>query len=442
VILVFASPVRVSAQASDPPSTIATVDHQHDRHQHNGGNLLALFPATEASGTAWQPEETPMAGVHRSWGSWEVMFHGNLFVQFLYEPGEIHRTGGFSTHQFGSANWGMMMARRRFGSNRLGLRAMLSLEPETLAGCGALNLLATGEMCDGDTIHDRQHPHDLFMELATDYDRPLARTVRWQIYGGLAGEPALGPPGFPHRLSALSNPVAPITHHWIDSTHITFGLVTTGVYSPHWKGEVSLFNGREPDENRHDLDLGPLDSVSGRVTYAPTPRLTLQASAAHLNESEEQFPPEPRTDVDRLTASATYHRPLSDGGIWATTFAYGLNSGLEIVPVGRFTATTPAFMIESSVTLRERDTFFGRAEIVEKPAEDLHVHELPTSILTMGKLEIGYARYLAPWKGAVMGFGGAFTAAIVPDELVSRYYGHVAPGLAVFVNIRPARHPM
>ena len=106
------------------------------------------------------------------------------------------------------------------------------------------------------------------------------------------------------------------------------------------------------------------------------------------------------------------------------------------------TATTPAFMIESSVALRERDTFFGRAEIVEKPAEDLHVHELPTSILTVGKLEIGYARYLAGWKGTVIGFGGAFTAAIVPDELVSRYYGHVAPGLAVFVNIRPARHPM
>jgi hypothetical protein len=35
-----------------------------------------------------------------------------------------------------------------------------------------LNQLATGETCEGDTIHDRQHPHDLFMELAGEYDRP------------------------------------------------------------------------------------------------------------------------------------------------------------------------------------------------------------------------------------------------------------------------------
>ena len=105
-------------------------------------------------------------------------------------------------------------------------------------------------MCEGDTIHDRQHPHDLFMELAADYDRPLRGSLRWQVYAGLAGEPALGPISFPHRASAIANPVAPIAHHWLDATHITFGLVTAGVYDRRWKGELSLFNGREPDEER------------------------------------------------------------------------------------------------------------------------------------------------------------------------------------------------
>ena len=190
------------------------------------------------------------------WRGWSVMAHGAAFLQLLWEPGDIHRTGGFSELQVGGVNWGMLMARRPLGAGRLGLRMMGSLEPWTIPGCGSLNLLATGEMCRGDTIHDRQHPHDLFMELAADYDRPLRGAIRWQIYGGLAGEPALGPPGFPHRLSALVNPVAPVAHHWLDSTHITFGLVTTGVYGARWKAEMSAFNGREPDENRADLDLG------------------------------------------------------------------------------------------------------------------------------------------------------------------------------------------
>ena len=255
---------------------------------------------------------------------------------------------------------------------------MSSLEPWSVPGCGSINLLATGEMCDGDTIHDRQHPHDLFMELAADYDRPIRGTVRWQVYAGLAGEPALGPAGFPHRTSAWMNPIAPIAHHWLDSTHITFGLVTTGVYGDRWKAEASVFNGREPDDERADLDLGALDSVSGRLSFLPTDRLALQVSAAHLREAEAEFPPTPRSDLNRLTASATYHRPLSAGGVWATTLAYGLNSGDEVIPEGRVHFVTSAILLESALTLRERHTFLGRGEIVEKPAHDLHAHEFRT----------------------------------------------------------------
>ena len=215
-----------------------------------------LFPAREASGTSWLPDETPMYGVQRRWRGWDVMLHGSAFAQFIYEPGDIHRTGGFATQQWSSVNWGMVMARRPVGAGRIGFRLMASLEPWTVTDCGFLNLLANGEVCEGDTIHDRQHPHDLFMELAADYDRPLRGSLRWQIYAGLSGEPALGPAGFPHRVSAMANPVAPISHHWLDSSHITFGLITTGIYDERWKAEMSLFNGREPDDDRANLDLG------------------------------------------------------------------------------------------------------------------------------------------------------------------------------------------
>ena len=401
---------------------------------------LGIPAARDGSGTAWLPDDTPMYGMHLTRRGWEVMLHGSAFAQFLYEPVDRHRTGGFSRRQVASVNWGMVIARRPLGAGRVGLRAMGSIEPWTVTHCGFLNLLATGEMCEGDTIHDRQHPHDLFIELAADYDRPLRKSLRWQIYAGLSGEPALGPAGFPHRVSAMPNPVAPISHHWLDSSHITFGLITTGLYDRRWKVEMSLFNGREPDENRADFDLAALDSVSGRLSFMPTNRVALQVSAAHLHEAEAEFAPQPRSDVNRATASATYHRSLRNDGIWATTLAYGVNSGREVIPGGAFDAVTHAVLLESTLTLRERHTWFGRAEVVGKPAHDLHAHEFTTSVFTVGKLQVGYVRHVKPWKGLVPGIGGTVSASVVPTELAPRYDGRIAPGLGVFLTLRPSRH--
>jgi hypothetical protein len=434
--IVTASASTAGQQTEPAPSMAA---HQH---HESSTNAAELFPVREASGTAWLPNQTPMFGSQHAWGGWEVMLNGVAFASFLYEPGEVHRTGGFSTHQFVSTNWGMLMARRHIGTARVGLRAMLSVEPWSVPGCGYINFLATGEMCEGDTIHDRQHPHDLFMELAADYDRGLRGSWRWQLYGGLAGEPALGPPAFPHRISAILNPIAPISHHWMDSTHITFGLVTAGVYDRRWKMEMSVFNGREPDENRGDIEVAALDSLSGRVTFLANERFAFQISAGHLTQAHPEFAPRPPSNVDRATASATYHRPLWSDGIWATTLGWGMNSGLVVVPTGAFNTTTHALLLESSATFNDRDTWFGRAELVQKPAEDLHAHEYGTEIFSVAKVQGGYARQFKPWKGMTAGVGASGSLSIVPPELSSRYGGRVAPGLAVFATVRPPRHGM
>ena len=403
---------------------------------------LTSFPTGEASGTAWLPDPTPMEGVMRHWGTWDAMIDGNVFVQYLYEPTDRHRTGGASRHQFSSANWGMVMARRRAGAGRLGLRAMLSAEPWTVADCGFLNLLATGEACEGDTIHDRQHPHDLFMELAADYERPIGRSLRWQLYGGLSGEPALGPVAFPHRPSAGPNPMAPITHHWLDSTHVTFGLATTGVSSDRWKAEMSVFNGREPDAARAELDLAPLDSVSGRVWFLPTDHLALQVSSGYLHDAEGAIGAEPSTSVTRTTASATYHRLVRGFDVWATTLAYGVNSGPEIVAGDRHETTTHAGLAESALTLNDRHTFFGRLEVVGKPAESLHAHEYTTRVFTVGKVEAGYVRSLRPWGHLVPAIGVIGSINVVPPELAPRYGSQVVPGVGVYLALRPPRHIM
>jgi hypothetical protein len=356
------------------------------------------------------------------------MLHGNGFLQFLHEEAPEHR----GASQLGSINWAMAMARRAAGAGRIGVRAMMSLEPWTVRGCGYPNLLATGEFCDGNTIHDKQHPHDLLMELAAEYERPVSAALRWHLYAGPAGEPALGPVAFPHRVSAMPNPLSPITHHWLDATHITYGVVTTGVSTPRWKVEGSVFNGREPDERRWDFDFAALDSMSGRVSMTPNPNLVLQVSAGHLTEAEPSHTGGPAIDVDRMTASATYHRAFGAGRLVAGTLAWGANREEG--------EATHGLLGEWSYAVSDRHTFFGRGEVNGKPAHDLDIHE-SDDVFTVGKLQGGYTHYLPARQGLTAGVGGSLSASFVPEALQPRY-GGVGVGLAFFVTLRPAAHTM
>jgi YHS domain-containing protein len=393
-------------------------------HQHNAGAAPTLFAVNEGSGTALLPETSEMYGLHRRAGSWEWMFHGNAFLQYLHEEANVHR----GSSQTGSINWLMVMGRREVGTGRVGLRGMFSLEPATIGGCGYPDLLATGELCETDSIHDRQHPHDLLMEIAAEYDRPLRGNLRWQLYGGVAGEPALGPVAFPHRLSAMPNPIAPIGHHWLDATHVTYGVVTAGVFTSRWKIEGSLFNGREPDENRWDLDLSALDSYSGRISFAPADGLVLQVSAGRLTDAEAGEGSLPRANVDRVTASLTYHRRPGSANMWASTLAWGRNEERGLASHG--------FLAESSFTVAERDVWFGRLEVGTKPAHDLHAHEF-TGVVTVGKLQGGYTRYLANVSGLQLGIGGLGSLGFVPEPLKPHYGRRANPGVGLFVTVRP-----
>jgi hypothetical protein len=270
------------------------------------------------------------------------------------------------------------------------------------------------------------------MEVSASYDAPIAGSVRWQAYGGPAGEPALGPAAYPHRLSAMANPLAPMSHHWLDATHISFGVITGGVYGARWKAEASVFNGREPDEARTNVDFGALDSVSGRLWFLPTPRLALQVSAGRLKEAEQSLGGSPRADVSRTTASATYHR-TAEAGIWATTVAWGRNdeSGHG----------SNALLLETNLTLHDRDSWFGRFEAASKTAHDLGVAETADDF-ALAKLQGGYTRYGRAWKGLKPGAGVSLSAGFVPERLKSAYGSRVNFGLGVFLTLRPAAMTM
>jgi hypothetical protein len=424
IVAVLAWPHASRAQA-DPPTPAPAHQHETPADPH-AGHLMAgsLFTGRDNAGTAWTPARTPMLAAHRQAGPWSLMLMGNGFVQYLEEFAPIHRGG----RQAGSVNWMMGMGRRPLGAGVVGARVMLSAEPFTVRGCGYPNLLASGELCDADGIHDKQHPHDLMMELAAEYSRPITRSLRWHVYGGPVGEPALGPVAFPHRASAVANPIAPISHHWLDATHITYGVVTTGLTADRWRLEGSVFNGREPDDQRHDFDFAPLDSFSVRLQLAPTDGLTLQVSGGRLESAEAGEGSLPPRDVGRITASMQYQGALA-GRALAATVAWGSNDEVQ--------TRTHAALAEGVLTLTPRHAVFARAEIAGKRGHDLHIHEDVLEIFTVGKLQGGYLRLFTPRRGVQAGIGGSVSAAIVP-EAIQPNYGGVGLGLGIFATLRPA----
>src|SRR5262245_21871443 len=316
--LALAAPLLVSGRTRAAEDPASQHDHMamHDHSMTMEPGLLGIPDSRDASGTSWQPDATPMHAHHLRSGAWTLMLHGNFFV------GYDHQGGDRGDSEWTAPNWGMLMEKRSLGGGSLVLRQMLSLDPLTVGSKGYPLLLQTGESFEGEPIHDRQHAHDLFMEIAALYTRPVSESVAVQVYAAPSGEPALGPVAFPHRLSASSDPLAPLGHHWQDSTHISFGVVTAGFLTRLVKVEGSWFNGREPDEHRYDFDFRRLDSYSGRISFNPSKRWSLQASYGYLASPEELHP---EVSVHRLTASAAYDSGIGSSGNLAVTAVFGRN---------------------------------------------------------------------------------------------------------------------
>ena len=431
VVLATASPLaaqspdtHVGHGAPDAPAADTPAPHQHvAAHVMLGPGNLPMNRM--ASGTSWIPDESLMRAVSPKAGEWMVMLLGQAFGQVL------HENGYFGDTQGGSINWLMGMGQRRVGKGWLQLSAMGSAEPWTIPGCGYPNMLATGELCDRKPIHEKQHPHDFVMELAASYTWPVTPALNLQVYGGPAGEPALGPAAFPHRGSSMPNLMAPIAHHWLDATHITYGVATAGVFTRQWKVEGSVFNGREPDENRHDLDLARLDSVSGRVWWMPSSRWAIQFSAGHLREAEPSHANLAPADKDLVTASASYSRRLAaTDSVWASTVAWGRAEETGSAP-------TQFLLAETSFARNAFDTWFGRAELGTKSPHDVSIHGIVES-QGMGKLQGGYVRHLRAWHGWQPGAGFTVSAAMANALLGPRYGSRVTWGSGVFVTLRPA----
>jgi hypothetical protein len=366
---------------------------------------LGSYPMSrDASGTSWQPDSTPHAMGHLMRGDWTLMGHTLLNGVYDWQDGPRGDEMTFLS--------GMVMGSARrdtSGGDFLTLRAMLSPDP-FMGKRGYPLLLAAGETADGVTpLVDRQHPHDLFMELSATWAHPLDESRSVFLYAGLPGEPAFGPPAFMHRPAAMMSPEAPITHHWLDSTHITFGVLTAGWVQERWKLEASQFTGREPDEDRYDIERPRMNSTALRASWNPGRNWSLQASWAAV-ESPEQL--EPEVDEERLSASALYGRVLDGGSSWSATLAWGRKNPNEGV-------TTDALALEASWLPATDWQLFARAEWVEtnELGNDHHdVHEV-------GKVSAGLRREFPLTEKMRLGLGALYTLNDVGTELRSSYGG-------------------
>ena len=402
---------------------LSLVQHAHGAPATGMGMIDPLGVPMErlGSGTTWVPDAVPLPSRHIMAGSWMLMVHGFGFVQYDKQGGPR------GAEQFGSLNWAMLMASRNLLGGRLQARTMLSLDPATVSNRGYPLLLQSGESYRGQPLHDRQHPHDFWMELAVMYERAVSSTIGVAVYVAPSGEPALSPVAFMHRPSAMDNPAAPLGHHWQDATHISFGVLTAGIFGHHWKLEGSVFNGREPDDERWGFDRLRLDSYSGRFSAHLDSSWTLSVGYGYLKSPEALQPDE---SVHRATASILYGRRIGRDGQVATSIVWGANrhSG----------ATTHSGLVESEVILDRRNTLLGRIEFAKKTAEDLALGSFaPDTRFTVAAASVGYIRDFFRTSGTTLGVGVQASLNLVPRDLEPFYGSRTPAGGMLFIRLRP-----
>jgi hypothetical protein len=262
------------------------------------------------------------------------------------------------------------------------------------------------------------------MELAATYSVPLAEGSSAFAYFGFPGEPALGPTTFMHRYSGMDNPEAPITHHWLDSTHITFGVATLGYIWRQFKLDASIFTGREPDENRWNFDRPRFDSYSARLTFNPAKAWSMQVSYGNIHSPEQL---EPDIDAQRITASVTWHYAWANNN-WQTAFAWGRNFN----DPGH---VLDGFLLESLINFHETHTIFGRAERVDKDELFAPGDPLEGQSFTVNKLCLGYIYDFPKWLHLKFGLGASGSIALLPDSLRSTY-GDTPLSFLLFARVK------
>jgi hypothetical protein len=399
-------------------SALAQDESMGGMQMHMEEHGEAQLPSPHAgSGTGWQPASVPEHEWMVMHGGWELMAHGVIFADYNQQGGP--RGEGKAE----SVNWGMVMEQHGLGRGTILLRQMFSAESLTSPHPGFPELFQTGETYHGAALVDHQHPHNVFAEVSALYTLPLSEKVSWELYGGPAAEPALGPVTYMHRTSAGELPLAPLSHHLQDSTHTSFGVVTTGFTIERVKLEASAFNGREPNEERWSMQFAALDSWSARASIAPGRNWTAQYSIGRLEHPEALE----AGSQWRETASVEYNRPLAAGD-WATSVVWGrVHKIAEGVNLN-------GYLVESTLNFLRRDYLFTRLELVDK--DELFPQAAVHPTYRIGAYTFGGVRDVVQNGAWQLGVGADVTVYSKPGALDAAY-GNYPVSFQVFLRVRP-----
>lgn len=380
----------------------------------------------DGSGTSWQPDANPMMMYMKMKGKNTYMFHGFLFLR--YNSQDISNESNRGGSQFDAPNMFMFMYTHQFDDkNLLSFISMISFDLLTVGKSGYPLLFQTGESYQGQPLVDRQHPHDLFAELAVNYTHSFSNNIDLNVYAGYPGEPALGPVVFMHRLSAMNNPDAPIGHHWQDATHITFGVGTLGFRYKIVKVEGSIFTGREPDENRYDFDQAKFDSYSYRVNVNPNANFALQFSQGFIKNPEALFPEE---NIVRTTASVIHTKLLKHGKFISSSLVWGMNHSSE-------GGNLNSILLESNLKLAPI-TLYGRYEFVQKDAHELNLTEFENNpVFNINAITVGLNRAFITHFSTELSIGVQGTIDFTPGNLKT-LYGSRPLSAEVYLKLAPA----
>jgi hypothetical protein len=427
-----AKPKEKAKPADHSMQDMHDMDSKHDKGMKMDVPMSHAFSLNlpmnrNGSGTGWLPDGSPMYGVMIHSKKWMYMIHGSLFVR--YNKQDIGDKGVRGGEKWDAPNWLMAMGQRKVGQRGLfRFSVMMSLDDAIAGGSGYPLLFQSGESYKGKPLVDRQHPHDLFSELSIGYTHAISKKVDVFGYFGYPGEPALGSVAFMHRPSALPNPDAPLSHHWNDGTHITFGVATVGVRLDKFKIEGSSFTGREPDEDRNNFDKARFDSWSGRLSYNPDKQWAFQVSHGYIKSPEALHDDE---DVHRTTASAVYALPLQHNNSLNVTALWGVNktAGHD---------GEHAVLLEGALQVKKL-AVYSRYEWVQKSTEELDLDEttyghdgiFPVHALTAG------ANYTLFKLGPVNVAGGGQLSFYKPARQLESLYGKNPIGGQVYLRFYP-----
>lgn len=380
--------------------------------------LLALLVLTPRPASAQPPPDQEDHSAHlamdASASGWAWSIESNVFAGYNRQDRKFR---DFSAWE--SQNWVMAMAERRSGPWRLSAVGGGTLEPFTLDPLGSPQAFQTGETYRNAPLIDYQHPHDLVMHLGAELARRAGRDGEVILGAALVGGPPIGPPAFMHRASALENPQVPLSHHQLDATHITHGLVLAGVRLGRWRVEAAAFHGQEPDEQRTDLDTGALDSQAVQLAYVRG-GWSAQVSQAWLTRPERLS----TYDAERSTASVQYARTSGARQI-SWTLALGQNREAH--------GNLEAWLFETVVRPSRHWAAYSRVEWLDKDILDAGFHPIGVGHVhrqsRVGAFTLGGVRDLVTGTFGRVGLGADVTTYRVPANLREAYGGPVSAHL-------------